>query len=288
MTQFSSHSLKIKSCLFFALLSGACSSNDLPVYTELNSLRILALVASQPEVSAGGTTSITPLLSDITESSSLTYVAEACIPASSSDFTCTGNATKQSVSSGTLNTGDMTSARLFTGAASSFNVTVPSSGTIFANRNATDQYNGVAYLVTYTITNSRGVSLSSFKKILVSTRTTLNQNPIVNDILNEGQAFTASLPTQDVNLSLSFGATTAETYSAISSRGETQSLTESLTTTWFATDGKFKYYRTVGSDSNTFLAPESAPSTRDAILIAVTRDGRGGLTYKKKCFGTCP
>jgi hypothetical protein len=277
-----------KLVILISLMSFACMDSNLPIYTELNSLRILALVSSNPEVDAGGSTTITPILSDITETSALNFVAEACIPLTSSDSSCEGNSTKVSVSSGTLNSGQMTAARSFTGAATAVNVTVPASGTIYANRTSQDQFNGITYLFTYRVINSAGQSVSSFKRIIVSTRTPKNQNPILNDVLRDGAVFTSSLPLSEVNLSPSFGATTTETYSVINSRGETRTESESLTTTWFATDGKFKFYRTLSSDTNLYTGPESSPTSRDAFLLAVTRDGRGGISFARKCFGTCP
>ncbi len=280
--------LKFISGLVFVIFNLSCSNNDLPIYTELNGLRILSLVASQPELDAGGSTVITPILSDINETTSLNYVAEACIPVSSFDSTCDGNATKVSLGSGALNTGDMTSAKFFTGAATNVNVTVPASGVIYLNRSSQDQFNGVVYLVTYKVTNSRSNSVSSFKRIIVSTRTPKNQNPQLSDVLNNGGAFTSSVPTSETTVAPSFGAVTTESYTVLNNRGESRTETESLTTTWFSTDGKFKYYRTVGNDSNTFTGPSAAPTGRDAFLLAITRDGRGGIAYKRKCFGTCP
>src|SRR5690606_37262340 len=109
----------------------ACSENDLPKYVVLNELRILGLVAHDPEVDAGGGTTITPIISDVTESTALTFEVTGCIALSPVDSNCDGNPTATTIQTGTLNTGDMTAARHFTGAASSFTVNVPAAAVIY-------------------------------------------------------------------------------------------------------------------------------------------------------------
>ncbi len=274
-----------------ALMCAACSDNNLPKYDELKGLRVLALIASQPEVDAGGSTTITPIVSDIQETTALTYESIGCIALTSVDTSCAGNPTATALQNGTLNSGDMVVGRSFTGAATTINVTIPNSTTIFNQRSTQDQFNGVTYLVTYTLKNSRGESLQSYRRILVSTRpgAEKNQNPVLNDVLADGAALTTTLPAgQKLNLRPSFGAVTAEAYRVQESSGNFRNETEELITTWFITDGEMKYYRSVSGDENIFTAPDALPSGRDTLMIAVTRDGRGGLAYKRKCFGTCP
>lgn len=272
------------------LLSG-CMDNNLPKYDELTGLRVLALMASSPEVDAGGSTTITPIVSDITETTALTYEAVGCLSVTSADTGCTGNPTATALQNGTLNTGDMTAARSFTGSATAINVTVPATAVVFNQRSLQDQFNGVSYLVAYTIRNSRGDTVQSFRRILISTRpvSEKNQNPILNDVLANGVALTTTLPAgQEVSITPSFGATVAESYRVQTDSGSFRTETEELITTWFITDGSLKYYRSVDTAENKFKAPDALPTTRDAFLIAITRDGRGGMAFKRKCFGTCP
>lgn len=276
------------SLMVLALISTACMSDKLPKYSELSGLRILALVAATPEVDAGGSTTITPLVSDINETTSLSYEATGCIPVTTADSSCSGNSTATSLASGTLSTGDMTTAKAFTGSAAAFTVNVPAAGVIYQTRSNQDQFNGVSYLVTYKLTNSRGGSVDSYRRIIVSTRSPKNQNPILSDVLNNGAVFSSTIPTSEIEIAPSFGAGQSETFQELSNSGEYKTETEELITTWFASDGHFKYYRTLTSDKNLYTGPESAPTARDAFIIAVTRDGRGGIGFKRKCFGTCP
>jgi hypothetical protein len=274
-----------------SLILTGCMPDNLPKYNELNSLRILALIASAPEVDASGSTTITPILSDITETTALTFEAAGCIPLTSADSSCAGNPTVTTLQTGTLNSGDMVAARSFTGAATAFNVTVPASAVIFNQRTTQDQYNGLSYLVSYTVHNSRGDSVQSFRRIIVSTRAAAdkNHNPILNDVLANGVALSTTLPAgQSLSLTPSFGAIVAESYPVQTDSGSYRTDQEEVLTSWFATDGHLKYYRSVSQDENPYTAPDSLPTGRDVLLIAVTRDGRGGMAYKRKCFGTCP
>jgi len=280
--------------VFFLIPLLSCSKDQLPKYTELKELRVLALIANPPEVDAGASTTITPVISDITESSSLTYEALGCIDpgvSAGAEPTCSGNPTAVTLQTGTLNTGDMAANRSFTGSAVSFTVNLPAAGVIFSQRSAQDQFNGVSYLVTYQIRNTTGTTVQSFKRIVVSTRGAAekNQNPNLTDVLNSGIAFTPALPAgQLINLTTSPAAPTAQTYTVQNSDGTTTTRTEEILTTWFITDGEMTFYRTTQGDQNEWKSPAATPMGRDVFIIAVTRDSRGGIAYVKKCFGTCP
>lgn len=280
--------------IFLSFLLTSCDEDKLPKYSELRDLRILALIASQPEINAGATTTITPIISDITETTNLTYEAVSCLDPGvgiGAEPTCDGSSSAIALQSGTLNSGNMTAAKSFTGAATAFSVTVPASNIIFAQQSSQNQFNGISYLVTYKITNSSGYSVKSFKRILVSTRSASekNNNPNLTSILGNNSALSSSLPAnQSLSLRLNLGTPAAETYSYQKSDGSTETRNEELLTTWFITDGNLKYSRTVGLDTNTWDAPANLPSGRDVFIITVIRDGRGGVSYTRNCFGTCP
>jgi hypothetical protein len=285
--------MKILGVLALVLLFG-CSENKLPKYVELRELRVLGLIAEPPEVDAGGVSMITPVLSDITESTALTYEAVGCLDPGVSvgaEATCAGAPSAVSLSSGSLTTGDMTKARGFTGLATPFSVTAPASSLIFLQRREQDQFNGISYLVTYTVTNSTGVTVKSFKRLIISTRplSQKNKNPILSDILGDGLVFSTSFSlAAAISVAPSFGAVGAETYLVQQADGSQSTRNEEILTTWFITDGELKSYRTTGADSNTWTTPGALVSGRDTFLLALIRDGRGGLSVVKKCFGTCP
>lgn len=280
--------------IFMSLCLLSCGDSKLPKYIELKELRVLGLIADTPEIDPGGTATITAIVSDINETTGLTDEAKACVEPGvgyGAEPTCEGNPTAVTVKSGTVAGADMSLAKGFTGIASSFSITAPASGIIFAQRTAQDQFNGISYLVTYKVTNSAGLSVKSFKRIIVSTRPSgeKNHNPSTTAILNSGAAFSGNtLPAgQALTISPQLGSPAGEAYTYKLADGSLKSRQEELSTTWFISDGELKYYRTIGAETNQWTAPGTAPVGRDVYLLAVTRDGRGGLSFQKKCFGTC-
>lgn len=279
--------------LFCGIFLG-CSEGKLAKYSELRGLRVLGLVASPPEVAAGGTATITPILSDLTEGVDLSFVAKACLdPGISygSEPSCAGQSSEVSLASGTMNTGDMTPGRAFTGEGTSFAVTAPSSEVIFAQRSAREQWNGIAYLITYEVTNSLGDTVKAFKRLIISTRDLAqrNSNPVLSDVFADGAAFVSALAFgKTLTLTPNLGTPGAETYQVMQSDGSLSPRSEELVTTWISSHGTLKYSRTLSNESTFWETPASQPSGVDIYLLALTRDGRGGLAYRKKCFGSCP
>ena len=76
----------------------SCSEPNFKKYNELSELRVLALKADLPEVTAGATVTITPIVSDIVNSGALTFTANACLDpgvAFGARPTCEGSLSKQ-------------------------------------------------------------------------------------------------------------------------------------------------------------------------------------------------
>ncbi len=270
--------------LFFGLaflLSGSCANDDFPEYIELKGLRILALQAgatgAPSEYSPGDSVTITPIISDYYGAGRpLNYEAFACIDPGISvgvEPSCTGVPGAVSVGSGVATAPALER----TGITTTFSVNIPS--TVLDQRGPADKYNGVNYLVTYKLTAGTEV-VQAFRRILVSenSKTSKNNNPQTTAILANGAPLT-SLPTGAVELSVSYPAGSVETYSSKKSDLSLVSATESLVTTWFRTDGELKFYRTIDGGTNKYTPPPTAPAGRQALLIAVTRDDRGGVTY---------
>ena len=65
----------------------SCNDSKLPKYVELTELRVLSLIADKPEVNPGETVSITPIISDINETTSLSYEAPSAAPPPSPNAT---------------------------------------------------------------------------------------------------------------------------------------------------------------------------------------------------------
>jgi hypothetical protein len=276
--------------IFFMILSFAffgCSKSNLPDFNKLDSLRLIAFQTATPEVNPGATVTLTPVVSDV-NATGLSYSASSCIDPGVSfgaDPTCAGNPTQVVIATNLALTLPG-AAESWTGAANSFSVTVPIQPIIFANHNSVEQYNGVSYLIDYTLTNNSGQSVHSIKRIVVSdpTKVTKNQNPVVTNIFADGVAMTTLPLSTEVTLTTDLTMASAESYSAQNINGELVTANETLTTTWLITDGKTKYFRSTNSDSNKYTTADSAPTARSSYLIAVVRDGRGGLSFVKKKF----
>lgn len=275
--------MKIKYFIVLVVLSvfvGSCADDDFPEYVELKELRVLALQAgasgAPSEYSPGDAVTITPYISDYFGGArAITFEAFACVDPGITvgvEPTCEGVPGAVSVASGAANTPAVER----TGSSNSFVVNIPA--TILAQRSAADQYNGVNYLVTYKLSAGSEV-VQSFRRILVSeaTKTTKNNNPQTTAILANGVALT-TLPAGAVGLSMAYTAGSLETYDSKKSDLSLVNSTESLATTWFRTDGELEFYRTVNSDTTTFTPPATAPSGRQALIVGVTRDDRGGVT----------
>jgi len=256
----------------------------LPKYVQLGGLRVLALKATSAagsfaEFSPGETgITITPIVSDYQGGSrALSYEAVGCADpgvSAGSEPTCDGAADAVSLANGVVN---ITGAER-TGEATTFTVNVPA--TIFANRSAIDQYNGVNYLVTYALTAADGTTVKSFKRLPVSlaSKTTKNRNPSIASVLADGATLTA-LPSAAVEVGAAFSAGSEESYDVMRSDLSLRSETEELITTWFITDGELKLFRTIGTGTTKFTPPTAAPADHTAQLVGIARDERGGVSF---------
>ncbi len=279
--------LKIMGLIAFTLQLSGCSDDELPEFTKLEKLRIIALELSNPEVSPGATVTVTPWLSDITEATGLSDSVSVCVDPGISfgvSPTCDGNSTKVDIRTNfalTVTGSD------FTGSANNFSVTIPVDAIVFATASAQDQWNGVSYLIDYRLQNSRGEQARAIRRIIVSSasKTSKNSNPIVSDIFANGVSM-VSLPLAGAQVSLSTDLTTTseEVYQVQDSKGALQLEVEKLTVTWMLTDGETEFFRTSVGESVLFTGPDAAPSGRQAHILAVVRDDRGGVRVIKKEF----
>ncbi len=273
--------------IFGSFLLFSCEKDNLPEFNRLEGLRVLALKADAPEVNPGASVTITPIVSDIL-ANSLTYSVTVCLDPGLSygaQPTCEGNPSKVVLAT-SLASALPGAAENWTGFADSFTVNVPSDALMFAGRSTAETYNGVNYLVIYTLANDRGESVTSFKRIVVSesAKTSKNTNPVTTQVFADGAALTTMNWGSKFNLSTDLSFLSAESYVVKNVKMESLAKTENLTTTWFVTDGETKYFRSAGTDSNEFNAPGQAPVGRSFYLLAVSRDDRGGVSLVKKKF----
>jgi hypothetical protein len=283
----------IRKILLVALLSFTviwvlgCSKNDFPTYNQLGGLRVLALVVDQPEVSPSATVNITPVLSDLRGAGrTLNYSVRACIDPGIGVGAAV--ACKTSDAGNTL-TGSLTipagASQTYTGAVASFAITTPDNATMLASRTPADQFNGVAYLVFYTLTAADGSTVNSYVRVIVSaaSKVTKNTNPVITSINVNGTAAASPLamPTSASNFSVTSPATSSQTYQTMTQTGSLVTRTEQLFNTWFITDGTFDFQRTYDVGLNSWAPPGAKPAARGLVILVVTHDGNNGMAFQK-------
>lgn len=275
------------------ILLSSCGEEKFKKYVLLEDTRILGLIAEDTanipgdgtrysEVLPGTPVTITPWVSDLTESTSLQFEWQACVDPGLNygvEPSCAGNSTATALTTGTVTTLNTTST--FSGAADSFTVTPPAS--ILANRSSSEQFNGINYLILYSIINSSGKKVTALKRLQVSgtSKTIKNKNPVISQLTANGSNLgTLSTATTYV-LGITFSALSKETFQRLFSDGRLVTETEDLQTTWFYSDGETKYFRTLNEDTNSYKTPATFPTTRSSFIIAVTHDNRGGIAVQK-------
>jgi hypothetical protein len=278
---------QILCCAGLAALLMSCNQPDFPKYAVLGTLRILTVVASTPEANPGDTVTFTPVLSDVDgQGRTINYSVQACIDPGVG-VGVTPQCPSPDVSS--IQTGTLTIApgasQTYTGPVSTFTLTMPAAEAIFANRSAADQYNGVAYLVFYSISTTDGSRVDSFLRVNItsSAKTQKNQNPIITsvDLSDSPTTSIISMPTTTLDFRVTSPASSAETYQTMRNDGSFVTHTEDLITTWFISDGEFDFTRTIGNSENAWGPPQPKPANRGIVMLVVTRDERGGQTFQK-------
>jgi hypothetical protein len=272
-----------KQVLVLFFLAAACSDDQLPKPSKLGSLRVLGFqVQTSPpsnraEFDAGENLTISPIVSDL-QGSGLQYSVQACIDpgiAFGAEPTCESNPSKVDLTAGFVAMSAPTAADSYTGLGDSFSVSLPSSAVMFANRSDEDRFNGVSYLIIYKL-KSASSEVTSFKRLLVSQKSTKNQNPDLAGILVNGATLSTYPFGQVVQLQASVNVG-AENYQVKSKDGSLFNQSESLFTSWFISDGELTYSRTDSNQSTTQLtAVSAAPSGRKTFVMAILRDNRGG------------
>ena len=268
-------------------MTAGCNQPDFPKYNVLGDLRILTVITSAPEVSPGDSVTFTPILSDVNgQGRTLQYSVSGCIDPGvgiGASPVCP-EPDPVSMQSGTvaLLPGAGTT---YTGPVPSFSLTMPDAATMFASRSAADQYNGVAYLVFYSISVPNGPSVNSFLRVIVSSvdKAQKNQNPVITSVdLNDDPIPGAlPMPVSAANFRVTFPASSTDTYQVMHHDGSLTTHTEEMVTTWFISDGEFDFTRTLGSSENSWSPPKAKPADRGLVLLVVTRDERGGAAFQK-------
>jgi len=274
--------------VFVSVSGGGCGTPNFPQYNVLGDLRIITIVPDQPEVNPGTTVNFTPVLSDMNGAGrTLNYAIQGCIdPGVGIGASPVCNPPDaSSIQSGTV-TIPVGTSQTYTGSVPSFALTMPSSSTIFANQSTQNQFNGIAYLIFYTLSvPNTSTSVNSFLRVVVSatTKTPKNQNPTMSSINMNDVATSSvfSMPTAATNFSAISPASASESYQTMNASGSLNASVEQLTDTWFISDGSFVYQWTNSNAENAWTPPSPKPTGRGMVMVVVVRDGRNGVAFQK-------
>jgi hypothetical protein len=151
--------------------------------------------------------------------------------------------------------------------------------------NASELNNGVPYSVVFTLSDpSTGESVTSFRRISVTTRTVLNQNPVISGLEDaNGDAFSSvSAGEDEVQLKAVATDASTETYTAIYRDGSSVEQTETLSFSWFTNSGEFSGGRSEVGGFVTYTPPTTesvaAGEADSPFMWVLVRDDRGGVS----------
>lgn len=265
-----------KILLFFPLfLIVSCGDDKLKKIETLNSFRVLAIESATPELTQGAGLSVTarPYVSDINGGGrTVSAVVDGCIDPGISfgaEVTCEGNASKVSVAY-SLNTSTLPNLNSGWGAYSAA-LSIPNA--IFLGRTEREKFNGVPYIVIFNFTVD-GVVFKSFRRILITNRTTLNSNPTLSGFLLNS----STLGKPNLNDYLSASVSGVENYNFVLVDGSVENRNETLTMAWYVSSGELNISKTNASESVQY---KSTPPSSSLLIIGVLRDERGGVTVRE-------
>lgn len=263
--------MKIFFLSVFLLVS--CSDDNFQKVEELDSFRVLGIVATAPEVAPGGSTTLQLLVSDVKGGATrapFTANFESCLDpgiSSGAPVTCDFDPTKVS---GTvnINTNALGAANLYSGLTGSINVTVPAS--IFAGRSAREQSNGVGYI---TIVNFivDGEPIRAFKRVIATNRPP-NNNPSISSVTVNGGALRKPSKGDEFNAVTS----TPETFDFINVDGSTNNRAEQTELAWYVSQGKLSRPKSSPEEEVEYL---DDPPADPLLILTLIRDERGGLGF---------
>jgi hypothetical protein len=288
-SQTSQRGLRFACGALLTLLMG-CSGEPFVSYSALDRLRILALIVDQPEIQDTGalalSVALTPVVSDVGGTDKVVLDIQSCLDPGVSlgaQPDCSGQPLANQLSvdvteapgQGPEVFGPLTRTGIPVGGAITVPFNVPPS--LLAKLPATLQFNGVPFLIVVKA-SSGGRTVTAFRRVLLSNKTTVNTNPTLADLKESGGSL-LTLPTSPVALSFSAGAS-PESYEFLRSDGVKIPLDEVFEVTWFISDGSVKTSRTRLGEELEWSPPSSPPASgRKVVVVGILRDGRGGVSY---------
>lgn len=249
----------------------SCGDNKLDKVETLSSFRVLAIQTANPELTqtTGLTVTARPYISDINGGGrTVTAVVEGCVDPGISfgaEATCTGNPT-QVTSSYSVDTSTLPNLKSGWG---NYSAALAIPDTIFTGRSTREKFNGVPFLIIFYF-NVDGIIYKSFRRVLITNRTTLNTNPTLSALLRNGGAI--SKPNNGDYLSATYSGT--ETYDYLRIDGVTENRTEKLVMAWYVSSGNLDIAKASAGESVKY---NSDPPATQLLMVGVLRDERGGV-----------
>jgi hypothetical protein len=270
------------SLLFLSLLTLNCGSNDFKKYSQLEGLRVLAIVADKPQINPNQENAITlqPYISFVDGGeTTLKIQYEACPDpgvGGGAKISCKNANEELSVKGEyTFATEDFEDQRFYTGFLPEQTIVLPLALTgVFNLLESSVQFNGFNYLVTFHISDeSSDQSITSYKIISLSSKEpeALAQNPSISGGIEVDGAEATGFPEGNVRLSVN-GIAPPRQYEILTPSGM-KIINEGQFITWFSSSGELEFTRTDADASVKFSSKKN-----EGVIVAVVRDGRGGMT----------
>ena len=255
----------------------SCGNDKLKKVETLDSFRVLAIESATPseiatpELTQGDGLKVKAraFISDVNGGGrTVSAVVDGCIDPGISlgaEVTCEGNPSKVSASY-SVDTSTLPNLNSGWGGYSAA-LAIPNS--IFIGRSEREKYNGVPYIIIFNFSVDNTV-IKSFKRILITNRTTLNSNPTLTAFLLNNS--TLAKPNLNDYLSASFSG--SENYNFILADNTVENRNETLTMAWYVSSGELNISKASASESVQY---KSSPPSSSLLIIGVLRDERGGV-----------
>lgn len=252
----------------------SCADDSFNKVERLEGFRVLGIKASSPEVSPGGTSTLSLIVSDSNGGRVINGTHESCIDPGISvgaPVSCSHDPLTSQVGF-SFDTSTLGAGTLYTGEIGSVSISVPAN--ILTGRSSREQFNGVGHITIFRL-NVDGQEVVAFKRIMATNRgSALNTNPSVSAILSNGASFTSAPNKGDILQSVT---NSPETYPFRALDGSTETRTETYQIAWYLSSGELDKPKTRAGETTKYLS--DAPST-PFVIVAVVRDERGGLDVR--------
>lgn len=259
------------------LLCLSCGGDDFKKVEKLDSFRVLGVLADKPEVAPGDSVDVQVLISDVNGTeSTIDGSYELCIDPGISRgalVSCSHDPLTNPISISIPIVNLSPDALFRTGLSQIFSITVPMN--ILDGRSARDSFNGVGYLVIFKF-NVNNEEFIAFKRIIATSRGSLNTNPTGSSLLVNGSPVSQAPVDGD---ELSVTSSIPESYSVINIDGVQENRTEKYELAWYTSSGNLSSSKTSIDETVDYEGEE--PSS---LTIALIRDERGGLDFVKVSY----